>query len=225
MGLAWALHGLTGECLFPQSVGLDQLPLPCLSMRCMQLQGQRQQGDVSPGLRQSEQLGEQQLNAANRCPVMSLQKITQHTRVTRVWYLRCRWSSEEIQQSYLKKSCLEEWPSVRTNIDMTSPTAATAPITKEYKPTPSCSHGAQACVWRRHLQTNLKRSHQRCWYRGPEMLSSPGPQFIQSQVPGSKMTYQAYRSIQWKRSQCHLYMSDGQCWPKNHSAVGSQLIP
>lgn len=72
MGLAWAFHGLTGECLFPQSVGLDQLPLPCLSMRCMQLQGQRQQGDVSPGLQQSEQWVkkcEQQLNAANRCPV------------------------------------------------------------------------------------------------------------------------------------------------------------
>lgn len=193
-------------------------------MRCMQLQGQRQQGDVSPGLRQSEQWW----TAVECCESVSCDVVAKLTQHTRVWYLRCRWSSEEIQQSYLKKTCLEEWPSVRTNIDMTSPTAATAPITKEYKPTPSCSHGAQACVWRRHLQTNLKRSHQRCWYRGPEMLSSPGPQFIQSQViPGHPRFEDDIPTIQIqrKRSQCHLYMSDGQCWPKNHSAVGSQLIP
>ena len=67
----------------------------------------------------------------------------------------------------------------RTNIDMTYPTATTASITQEFKPAPSCFHGDQACVWWRHLQTNLKRSHPRRWYRGPEMLN---PSLIQSQV-------------------------------------------
>ena len=106
MGLACAFHGLTGECLFPQSVGLDQLPLACLSMRCMQLQGQRQQGDVSPGLQQSEQGVNSSWTAVECCESVSCGscgcrcKNSHNTlEITRVWYLRCRWSSEEIQRT------------------------------------------------------------------------------------------------------------------------------